>query len=221
MATYTTNLKLAKPATAERDWGTMCNSNADGLDRNNGLADLFVSLAEVPSASLHVRVAPGVYVRQDGTVGSYAGSASQAIPASTTRVLYLDASGTLTVAASYPSTAHTRLATVVAGASTITSITDDRVLATTCGSFADGVHFTFGTVVGTQLGTSPAEKLAFYGATPIAQRAGSAQASVDTTAATNVSPYGFATAAQADAIVTLLNEIRATLVALGLFKGSA
>jgi len=65
------------------------------------------------------------------------------------------------------------------------------------------------------------EKLGFLGATPIVQRAGAAQAAVVTTSATNSSPYGFATAAQADAIVTLVNELRAALVANGLIKGSA
>jgi hypothetical protein len=51
--------------------------------------------------------------------------------------------------------------------------------------------------------------------------ASAAQAAVITTAATNSSPWGFATQAQADAIVTLLNEIRSVLVAEGLMKGSA
>jgi len=52
-------------------------------------------------------------------------------------------------------------------------------------------------------------------------RSGAAQAAVTTTAATSTSPYGFSAAAQADAIVTLVNEIRATLVACGIMKGSS
>jgi hypothetical protein len=43
---------------------------------------------------------------------------------------------------------------------------------------------------------------------------------VATTAATNSSPFGYSQT-QANAIVTLVNEIRATLVAAGLMKGSA
>ncbi|MEY4345874.1 MAG: hypothetical protein RL032_1706 [Pseudomonadota bacterium] len=39
---------------------------------------------------------------------------------------------------------------------------------------------------------------------------------VASTAATNVAPYGYTTAAQADAIVTLLNNIRTCLIANGL-----
>lgn len=64
------------------------------------------------------------------------------------------------------------------------------------------------------------EKLGLLGATPIIQRTGAAGAAVATTAATNSSPYGFSEA-QANGIITLLNECRATLVAFGLHKGSA
>jgi hypothetical protein len=51
-------------------------------------------------------------------------------------------------------------------------------------------------------------------------RAGAAQAAVATTAATNSSPYGYSQA-QADAIVALVNELRAAMVAAGLIKGAA
>lgn len=65
------------------------------------------------------------------------------------------------------------------------------------------------------------DKLSFYGAAPIVQRAGAAQAAVVTTAATQSTPYGYATQAQADALVALVNELRAAMVALGLIKGAA
>ncbi len=71
---------------------------------------------------------------------------------------------------------------------------------------------------GNVLGQSANDLIAFYNATPVTQRSGSAQATVPTTAPTNVTPYGYSQA-QATAIVTLLNEIRATLVGLGLMKG--
>lgn len=73
---------------------------------------------------------------------------------------------------------------------------------------------------GVQIGAT-GEKLGFLGATPIVQRVGADQAAVVTTTATNSSPYGYATQAQANAIVTLVNELRAALVAAGLIKGSA
>jgi len=43
---------------------------------------------------------------------------------------------------------------------------------------------------------------------------------VSTTASTTTSPAGYATTTQANAIVTLVNEMRAALVAVGLIKGS-
>lgn len=61
----------------------------------------------------------------------------------------------------------------------------------------------------------------FHGTAATAQRAGAAQAAVAGTASTNVTPFGYTTAAQADGIVTLLNEIRTALVAKGFIKGSA
>jgi hypothetical protein len=72
---------------------------------------------------------------------------------------------------------------------------------------------------GAVLGQSASDLIAFYNATPVSQRSGAAQAAVPTTAPTNSSPYGYSQA-QAQAIVTLLNEMRATLVSLGLMKGS-
>lgn len=78
-----------------------------------------------------------------------------------------------------------------------------------------------GTDASVQIVASTSKKLAFHNATPVVQRSGAAQASVVITSATNVTPYGYATQAQADALVTLVNEIRAALVEKGLIKGSA
>jgi hypothetical protein len=71
---------------------------------------------------------------------------------------------------------------------------------------------------GTVLGQSASDLISFYNATPVPQRSAAAQAAVATTAPTNSSPYGYSQA-QATAIITLLNEMRATLVGLGLMKG--
>lgn len=76
------------------------------------------------------------------------------------------------------------------------------------------------TGTGTQIGTAASQKLGFLGATPIVQRVGAAQDAVATTAATSTTPFGYAEA-QANAIVTLVNELRAALVAFGLIKGAA
>lgn len=70
------------------------------------------------------------------------------------------------------------------------------------------------------VGLSTTDKISFYGVTPVAQRSGAAQAAVTTTASTSTSPVGFSTNTQADAIVTLVNELRAALVAVGMIAGA-
>ena len=75
---------------------------------------------------------------------------------------------------------------------------------------------------GLNIGQSATDKIGFYAvSTPIVQRSGASQAAVATTSSTTSTPYGYTSATQADGVITLLNEIRATLVALGLMKGSA
>ncbi len=83
------------------------------------------------------------------------------------------------------------------------------------------VNIVLSATTGTKIGTATTQKLGFFNATPVIQPVGAGQAAVIATGATNSSPYGFATAAQADAIVTLVNKIRTDLLALGLIKGAA
>lgn len=73
---------------------------------------------------------------------------------------------------------------------------------------------------GNVTGQSTTDKQSFYGVTPVVQPTAAAQAAVTTTAATTTTPWGFSTSTQADAIVTLVNRLRADLVTLGLIKGS-
>lgn len=73
---------------------------------------------------------------------------------------------------------------------------------------------------GTVLGASTTDLIGFYNVTPIAQRTNASQAAVTTTASTTTSPAGYTTTTQANAIVTLVNELRTSLVNLGLIKGS-
>lgn len=77
-----------------------------------------------------------------------------------------------------------------------------------------------GTLRGLLIGGATTDLVGLHGATPTVQRAGAAQAAVATTAATNVVPFGFSEA-QANAIVTLVNELRAAAVEKGSIKGSA
>lgn len=98
------------------------------------------------------------------------------------------------------------------------------------------------TAAGRQIGTSATQKIAFHGATPVVLRTSANQAAVTatvgiavvTTAPTQTTPYGYTTSAQAAAVVTnvnalradvlalttLCNELRAALVEKGLIKGS-
>ena len=88
-------------------------------------------------------------------------------------------------------------------------------------TLVDGADITVNATTGTKIGTAITQKLGFYNATPIVQRAGAAQVAVATTGATNVAPFGYTTAAQANAIVTLVNELRDWAVAQGFIKGAA
>jgi len=73
---------------------------------------------------------------------------------------------------------------------------------------------------GVKLGQSATDLVGVYGVTPIVQRSGADQAAVITTAATSSTPFGYSEA-QANAIVALVNELRASLVAVGIIKGAA
>jgi hypothetical protein len=232
--TYTSNIKLGKPALGDTGWSTPLNSNCDTLDGLAPVGALAVTLTEVPSSSLNVKVAAGKYVQQDGTVASYAGVATQAITTSTTRVLYLDlaAAGALTVGSSYPATPHIRLATVVAATSTITSIADDRQCFVVAGSMAEGANLTLGTSTGTKIGTATSQRLGFWNATPIVQPTAAAQAAITdstgssaTTTLVSVRNDTLAHAASdasdnAHILFTLLNAMRTALVNSGIMKGS-
>src|SRR5262245_36718059 len=143
MATsYTSKVRLAKPGTSDTGWGPLITGDLDALDELGPVGGLVVATAKTPSASLNVRVAAGKFADQSGAVQSYTGTPSQVVAANSTKVLYLDgaAGWALTFGTAYPSTPHVRLATVVTGSSTVTSITDDRQCFVVAGSIADGVN---------------------------------------------------------------------------------
>lgn len=74
---------------------------------------------------------------------------------------------------------------------------------------------------GTHVGQSATDLIGLWGVTPVAQPAASAYAAVATTAVINSSVsatcYGF-TSAQATAIITLVNGMRAMGVTVGLWS---
>lgn len=129
---YTSNSGLRKPANNDRSWDTPINENADLLDSTSAIGGLCVRAKEIPSTTLNVKVSSGVYLDPDGSVTSYSGTASLAITASSTRYVYIDpATNTAIAASAWPSTAHVRLASVGSDATTITSVTDVRLAAST------------------------------------------------------------------------------------------
>lgn len=73
---------------------------------------------------------------------------------------------------------------------------------------------------GTVFGQTSSEKIAFYGGTPQVQGTITATA-VDTSVAVStttgaITSWGFSSSTQANGIVSLVNELRAELVAIGL-----
>ena len=78
---------------------------------------------------------------------------------------------------------------------------------------------------GMYIGRAAADKIGFHGTAPSAQRSGATQAALtssDHIAVHSSSDYwSFSSSLQLGNIVSLLNEIRATLVAKGLMKGSS
>lgn len=73
---------------------------------------------------------------------------------------------------------------------------------------------------GESFGQDTTDKISLHGATPVAQRSGAAQAAVSTTASTTTTPAGYATTTQANAIVALVNELRAAMVEKGIIAGA-
>jgi hypothetical protein len=124
--TYTPKIGLARPGHGDRNWDVALNANADLLDAQAALGTLSVTTAEDPSASLTVAASAGTARKSDGTLLTYAGG-TLALAASQTHLLWLDDAGALQHGGAWPSAWHTRLAQVVTGAATVTSVTDKRV----------------------------------------------------------------------------------------------
>jgi hypothetical protein len=174
--TYTTNVKLGEPAIGDTGWGATLNNAFSTLDALAPVGHMAVSTHEVPSVSLQVDIAAGAYVKQDTSVGTF-NATTVALGASNTWNLYLDGTSSFALVSnqtSWPSTAHVRLAIVVTGGTTITSITDARKFLNVVGTWAEGTNISLGTSTGTQIGTASTQKLGFLGAAPAVQQTGGA-----------------------------------------------
>lgn len=203
--TYTNHVKLGKPGVADRHWNLPINANAEALDALSPVSGLCVTPAEIPSASLIVQVAPGRFQKRDGTIGAFAGALSVAIPPSKTCSLYLTDAATLTVSTDgYPTTAHVPLATVVTNATSIVSVTDDRLVCAVVGidsrnsltldggSLTEGAVVNLGTANGATIGGAAGQKLGFWGASPVARPG--VYTSAYATSTRNLAAYSPATA---------------------------
>lgn len=73
---------------------------------------------------------------------------------------------------------------------------------------------------GAQLGGDTSAKVGFFGATPVARRAGATQTTLAAYTLTT-GGVGFVTTAQLQSVLDQLNEIRSLLTQYGLWKGAA
>ncbi len=90
----------------------------------------------------------------------------------------------------------------------------------TLGVATNKAQIELGTVTGiTKLEMASGATAAFYGVTAVAQPSGTGGAALTLTTATG-SGFGFATSAAFNAFTAQLEELRATLVELGLHAGS-
>lgn len=125
---YTPNLHFTLQVRGDTSWGSRVNTMLTALDGLSALGGLNVVPFETPtSTSLFVWLTPGTFLRtSDGTEIAFAGQ-KLTCTANLTNFLWLDNTGTAHVATTgYPAGEILKLARVVAGASTITSIVDDR-----------------------------------------------------------------------------------------------
>ena len=141
--TKTPNLGILLFASGTTNWGSL--HNAVTFPMLDGMAAL-AALAAVPadidttsglSTSLRIQVNAGTYVNAAGALVAYSGTGGSplTLAASSTKYVWLTDAGVLTTGAAFPSagTKCVRLAVVVTGATTITSVTDARAFLTSAG----------------------------------------------------------------------------------------
>jgi hypothetical protein len=78
-------------------------------------------------------------------------------------------------------------------------------------------QITYNAPDGATMGQSATELISFYGATPVAQLAGTSQGAVTMSATSTTTQLR----TDVNKVATLANKIRANLVTLGLIKGAA
>lgn len=139
---HTLNLGLPYNQAGDKNWAAALITQITTLDALDVIGPLAVSLTENPSTTLHVAVAAGTFYNAKGVAVTYAGASSVTLTASNTNYLYLTDAGVLTHnTTGFPAATNiVPLATVVAGASTITSITLARVPFHSAGASLDTLY---------------------------------------------------------------------------------
>lgn len=85
-------------------------------------------------------------------------------------------------------------------------------------AIADGTNFSYGTSMGTRIGTAATQKLALWGVTPVVQPSGATQAAP---AAYVTGAFGLDSDVKMHALYDLVVAMRTALVAAGIIKGGA
>jgi hypothetical protein len=136
-SSFTTNLNLNKPADNDSGWSTSLRADLDAIDALAPVGGLAVAIAETSggvSASLNVRVSAGKFRSASGALVTYAGTSSYGITTASTIYVWLTDAGVIASGGSFPTGVNiVPLAVVVAGATTITSITDARLSSASLG----------------------------------------------------------------------------------------
>lgn len=125
---YTPKVGLRYWQLNDRNWHVPYEETCLLLDAVTAIGSLAVRQAEYPSASLDVNVAAGIFLSASGSAVSYAGASGVAVTTATTNYLYLTDAGSLVQnTTGFPTTSNiVPLAVIVAGATTLTSVTDAR-----------------------------------------------------------------------------------------------
>jgi hypothetical protein len=160
---YTPGIGLAMISVGMTGWGPINTENFVEIDAVAAVGGMGVQPTEQPSATLNVKINSGYYINQSGVLTNYVGTSSVTCTASMTNYFYLNGSGALTAnTTGFPAAPPSivPIATVAAGASTITAITDSRCCLTPVGgslpsaSIPDGTVTSLGSTSGWQVGTS-------------------------------------------------------------------
>ncbi len=187
---YTPDAGIPYPQADDEPWDVPIIASILAVDAMVAIGSLAVrptapgATSALPSTTLAVDIASGVFLDASGTAVTYAGASNHAVAASSTVRLWLTDAGVLASGASYPAaTQFVPLATVVTSGTGVTAISDDRVVWRSYGgssagyvakagdTLADPSNFVLGTTTGTKIGTGSTQKLGFYGATPIVRPA--------------------------------------------------